>query len=95
LALSQVAKEAMFTSCLLEKLYIQLPSNTITIYCNNMQTIWLVTKEISKLQTKLRHVDIYNHWLRQEILRGKINVEYVQSAEMIADGFTKVLPENK
>lgn len=65
------------------------------IQCDNKQTIRLVTEEISKLQTKLRHVDIHNHWLRQEISSGKITVEYVQSAEMIADGFTKVLPVNK
>jgi hypothetical protein len=95
LALSQVAKEAIFTTRLLKELHIKLPSNTITIHCDNMQTIRLVTKEISKLQTKLRHVDIHNHWLRQEVSSGKINVEYVQSAEMIADGFTKVLPGNK
>jgi hypothetical protein len=85
----------MFTSRLLKELHIQLPSNTITIHCDNMQTIRLVIKEISKLQTKLRHVDNHNLWLRQEVSRGKINVEYIQSAEMLADGFTKVLPGNK
>jgi hypothetical protein len=95
LALSQVAKEAIFTSRLLKELQITLPSNTITIHCDNMQTIGLVNKEISKLQTKLRHVDIHNHWLRQEVSSGKITVEYVPSSEMIADGFTKVLPGNK
>ena len=95
LALSQVAKEAIFTSRLLHELNIQLQQSAITIQCDNTQTIRLVTEEISKLQTKLRHVDIHNHWLRQEISTGKISVEYVQSAEMIADGFTKVLPVNK
>jgi len=95
LALSQVAKEAIFISRLLKELQIQLPSNTITIHCDNMQTIGLVTKEISKLQTKLRHVDIHNHWLRQEVANRQIKVEYMQSSEMIADGFTKVLPGNK
>jgi hypothetical protein len=60
-----------------------------------MQTIRLVTKEILKLQIKLSHVDIHNHWLRQEVLRGRIQVEYVQSAEIIANSFTKVLLGNK
>ncbi|CCE27671.1 uncharacterized protein CPUR_01145 [Claviceps purpurea 20.1] len=85
----------MFTVRLLKELKIQLPSDTITIDCDKTQTIGLVTKEIAKLQTKLRHVDIHNHWLRQEVSRGNISVEYVESAEMIADGFTKVLPVNK
>ena len=95
LALSQVAKEAIFISRLLRELQVKLSQSTITIQCDNKQTIRLVTEEISKLQTKLRHVDIHNHWLRQEISSGKITVVYVQSAEMIADGFTKVLPVNK
>ncbi|CCE34925.1 uncharacterized protein CPUR_08864 [Claviceps purpurea 20.1] len=95
LALSQVAKEAMFTVRLLGELKIRLPTNTIIIDCDNTQTIGLVTKEIAKLQTKLRHVDIHNHWLRQEVSSGKISVKYVESAEMIADGFTKVLPANR
>jgi hypothetical protein len=95
LALSQVAKEAIFTSRLLRELQVRLPQSTITIQCDNQQTIRLVTEEVSKLQTKLRHVDIHHHWLRQEYSNGKIAIEYVKSAEMIADGFTKVLPVNK
>jgi len=54
-----------------------------------------VTEEIAKLQTKLRHVDIHNHWLRQEVMRNQINVVYTKSRDMIADGLTKVLLAEK
>lgn len=91
LALSQVAKEAIFTSFLLAELGVTFPEATIQIQCNNQQTIWLVNEEISQLTTKLRHVDIHNHWLRQEVARGTIAVEYASSTEMIADGLTKAL----
>jgi alpha-D-ribose 1-methylphosphonate 5-triphosphate synthase subunit PhnI len=37
-------------------------------------------------------VDIHNYWLRQEVVRKVIKVEYVLSDNMIADGFTKALP---
>ena len=60
-----------------------------------MQTIRLVTADVARLQTKLRHVDIHNHWLRQEVTRKAIKVEYIPSDNMIADGFTKSLPINK
>lgn len=53
------------------------------------------TEDVAKLQTKLRHVDIHHHWLRQEVTRKMIKVEYVPSDNMIADGFTKALPVNK
>ena len=31
------------------------------IYCNNMQTIQLLTKSNAELNTKLRHIDIHHH----------------------------------
>ena len=63
LALSQVAKEALYLTRLLKELQITVPRSAINISCDNKQTIRLVTKDIAKLQTKLQHVDIHNHWL--------------------------------
>jgi hypothetical protein len=62
----------MFIRQLLNKLSVTLPNKTITIHCDNLQTINLVTKDAMKLQIKLRHVDIHNHWLRQEVLNGTL-----------------------
>ena len=45
-----------------------------------------------KLQTKLRHVDIHSHWLRQEVQRKTIHIRWVPTKEMVADGLTKALP---
>jgi len=71
-----------------------LENHRICIECDNKQTIRLVTEEIAQLKTKLRHVDIHNHWLRQEVQAGAIRVEYTESAQMIADGLTKALTNN-
>lgn len=61
------------------------------VQCDNAQTIRLVNAEVAVLQTKLRHVDIHNHWLRQEAREGKIQVEYIPTKNIIADGLTKAL----
>lgn len=92
LALAQAAKETLFVSRLLKELSIVLDDKTIHIECDNQQTIKLVTAEIALLKTKLRHVDIHNHWLRQEISAERITVDYTPSAKMVADGLTKALP---
>jgi Reverse transcriptase (RNA-dependent DNA polymerase) len=92
LALSQAAKEGQYVSRLLRELSVRLDDHRIQIQCDNRQTIRLVTDEIARLQTRLRHVDIHNHWLRQEVLRQRITVEYTPSSQMIADGLTKALP---
>ena len=66
LAVSQAAKEGQYVSRLLRELTVELDDHRIVIQCDNTQTIRLVNEEIARLQTKLRHVDIHNHWLRQE-----------------------------
>ena len=65
------------------------------ITCDNQQTIWILTKETPKLQTALKHVDIHQSWLRQETQAGRITVHWVRTAEMVADGFTKILPPQR
>lgn len=44
-----------------------------------------------KLQTKLRHVNIYLHWLRQKVQHGSMHIWWIPTKEMIANGLTKAL----
>ncbi|KAF7173426.1 hypothetical protein CNMCM6106_007498 [Aspergillus hiratsukae] len=91
LSLSQGAKEGQYIKRLLDELSVKLDEQRIRIHCDNRQTIRLVTDEIARLQTKLRHVDIHNHWLRQEVRDRRITVEHVSTKKMIANGLTKAL----
>ncbi|RKK80123.1 hypothetical protein BFJ68_g17747, partial [Fusarium oxysporum] len=92
LALAQAAKESMFISRLITELGVTLNNRSIIIQCDNAQTIRLINSDVALLQTKLRHVDIHNHWLRQEALANRILVRHTPTTEMIADGLTKALP---
>ena len=40
-------------------------------------------------------MDIHQHWLRQEVQEGRIAVEWTKTADMVADGLTKLLPRQK
>jgi hypothetical protein len=91
LSLAQAAKESLFVSRLIKELGVTLDDSRINILCDNQQTIRLVNADITLLQTKLRHVDIHNHWLRQEIQANRIKVSYTSTDNMIADGLTKTL----
>jgi hypothetical protein len=92
LALAQAAKESMFISRLITELGVTLDNRSIIIQCDNAQTIRLINSDVALLQTKLRHVDIHNHWLRQEALANRISVRHTPTTEMIADGLVKALP---
>ena len=94
LALSQTAKEAIFLSRLFHSMQLELDEKLV-IQCDNRQTIRLITEESAKLQTKLRHVDIHNHWLRQEHAAGRVQVIWTRMIDMIADGITKALGKEK
>lgn len=66
-----------------------------TILCDNRQTISLLQKDTPKLVTKLKHVDIHQHWLRQEVQLGNLKLEWIPTMDMPADGFTKPLPRQR
>lgn len=93
LALTITAKEYIWWIRLFQNLHLDIQSPVI--FCDNQQTLRLLKKETPKLATRLKHVDIHQCWLRQEVQEGRINVEWIESNKMIADGFTKILPAQK
>jgi hypothetical protein len=52
-------------------------------------------KESPKLVTKLKHIDIHQHWLRQETAKGTVKINWISTTDMPADGFTKALGPQK
>jgi hypothetical protein len=54
-------------------------------------TVGVVTKDEDKLFTRLRHVDVHQHWLRQEVADGRVSVQWKPTDVMPADGLTKIL----
>ena len=51
----------------------------------------MIQVKIEKLSTKLKHVDIQNHWLHQEYQWDCITVHYIESKSMITDSLMKAL----
>jgi hypothetical protein len=54
-----------------------------------------MTTGAPKLVTKLKHVDIHQSWVRQEVQEGRLSIEWLPTSEMPADGLTKALPRQK
>jgi hypothetical protein len=93
LALTLTGKEYIWWLRHFKAINVQIEDPTLL--CDNQQTLRLLQKDTPKLITKLKHVDIHQSWLRQEVQRGHINCEWVPTSQMVADGFTKLLTPQK
>ncbi len=94
LAISHAAKEVVAWQRFFRSIRFD-PGHPVTLSCDNQQTIRLLACENPLLPTKLRHVDVHQHWLRQEVLAGNLHVTWVPTAEMPSDGLTKSLSRQK
>ena len=71
------------------------PEFTPALWCDNQQTVSIATKTADKLQTKLKHVDVHHQWVRQEVAEGRLQIDWKPTAEMPADGLTKILSRQR
>jgi hypothetical protein len=94
LALDHVTKEAMALKRFFKELTLDL-GELWHVWCDNQQTIRLVVGKNERINTRLRHVDIQNMWLRQEHAKGSFKVEYLETSLMPADGLTKSLTQQQ
>jgi hypothetical protein len=94
LALSSAAKEAIWWKRFFKGIDLEL-DHELVLQCDNKQTVGVLQKDSNLIQTKLHHIDIHNHWLRQEVRDARIGVRWVPTTEMPADGLTKPLPRQR
>jgi hypothetical protein len=67
----------------------------IMIYNDNLQTIRFLILKIFKIETKLRHVDIAQCWLKQSVQNDYFSMNYLSIAKMITNELTKILSSQK
>jgi hypothetical protein len=67
----------------------------IMIYNDNLQIIRLFISKIFKTETKLRHVDIAQCWLKQSVQSDYFSMNYLSIAKMITNELTKILSSQK
>lgn len=70
-------------------------SELFIIECNNTQTKQLLVDKSAKFQIKFHHIDIYTHWLWQKVQQKTINICWVLTKKIVADGFIKALSARK
>ncbi len=89
-AMYEAGKEAVWRGYLLAELEFWKRSTPVTLYTDNQGSIALLNNPEFHRRTK--HLDVQYHWIRKAVSMKKLNIVYIPTTEMAADGLTKSLP---
>lgn len=93
-ALCKIAQEATWLSTLLAELqYHGQDAKKVTIHGDNQGSLSLAENPESHSRSK--HIAIKYHYVRHEVKKGRIDLQYCQTEKMPADGLTKILGPTK
>ena len=87
-ALCQLTKSAQWLQCLFHEIFSTEPAVVVTQIDN---TAAMITANSNKISSKNRHFLMHMATVREAIKAGTIQLQYMPSDEVIADGFTKGL----
>lgn len=94
-AMTHAAKEAIWLKRLLQELqYDYTDLHPLRLEGDNKPAIALTRPERFN-NTRTKHIEVYWHYIREEVTHGNIQLLYVSTNDMIADGLTKPLPLTK
>jgi hypothetical protein len=87
MALAATTQECLFLTQLLRCIDTNTHYDCVTIFDDNQGAIALVNNPVHHQRSK--HIDIKYHFVRDECSQNRIKLEYLPTADMIADIFTK------
>ncbi len=73
--------------------HLSTSRKAISLQGDNQGSIALVHNPVYHARTK--HFDIQHHYIRDKVATRRINLQYISTNEMIADGLTKALTHAK
>lgn len=88
-ALANAAAEMMWVQKLLTEL--EIPHSPISrLWCDNLGAKYLSANPVFHARTK--HIEIDFHFVREQVAQKLLDIRFINSADQVADGFTKALP---
>ena len=65
----------------------------VFLYCDNLSSIQLAHNVV--FHARKKHIEVHYHFIREKVLSGEIDLQYVNTEEQVADIFTKALGAEK
>ena len=82
--------EVMWVQKLLDELGIPHP-RAACLWCDNIGAKYLSANPVFHAHTK--HIEIDYHFVREQVAAKLLDIRFISTADQVADGFTKALPE--
>ena len=76
-----------------ELLYKGPKIKQLRIYGDNQSLLNLA--ENPEFHQRTKHIDVKHHFIREHVEKGTIELHYIPTTEMVADGLTKPLTAEK
>ena len=89
-SLNKIKYSTTYFDNLLAELGFWKRSTPVTLYSENQGSIALSNNP--KFHRRTEHIDVRFHWIREAVSMKQLNIIYIPTAEMAADGLTKSLP---
>ena len=89
-SMCEAGKQLVWASRLMSQLHLR-PNKAIDLKGDNQGCLALIKNPEHHSRTK--HIDVQYHYIREIVDDGLIRISYVPTAEMLADIFTKLLPQ--
>ncbi len=89
IAICEVRKEAVWLGYLLAELGFQKRSTPVTLYADNQGSIVLLNN--SEFHHCAKHIDVQFQWICKKLSMNQLNIVYIFTAEIAANGLTKSL----
>jgi len=83
------ASEVLWLRDLLAELGYYPKNSASTIFCDNLGTIHIANNDV--VTPKMKHIAMRHHFLKENIAARKIEIEYIPTADNIADFMPKPL----
>jgi hypothetical protein len=87
-AAANVTAEIMWIQILLKEIGIPCPSQA-RLWCDNLGAKYLASNPV--FHGRVKHIEIDYHFVREQVVKRLLQIDYVPSGDQVADEFTKPL----
>jgi hypothetical protein len=91
-SMANATTELMWLQTLLKELCVSCPKGA-HLWCDNMGAKYLSSNPV--FHGRMKHIEVDYHFVRDQVVKRLLDVQFISTHDQVADGFTKPLPQQR